>query len=78
LDLIDHHRHRVALEKGLWFLLRLLGVSGEIQRDELVVGEEPPKVEVLPVWRAPVSTTTGRVRADRSRRGSMSRVIHIC
>jgi hypothetical protein len=25
----------------------------------------PEKVEVSPVWRAPVSTTTGRVRADR-------------
>jgi hypothetical protein len=29
-------------------------------------------VEVLPVWRAPVSTTTGRVRTDRCRPGSMS------
>src|SRR5271157_5663485 len=32
---------------------------------------------LLPVWRAPVSTTTGRVRADRSSRGSMSRGIHM-
>jgi hypothetical protein len=41
-------------------------------------GKSRLKVEVLPVWRAPVSTTTGRVRADRRKRGSISRGIHIC
>jgi hypothetical protein len=40
-------------------------------------GNSRRKVEVLPVWRAPVNTTTGRVRAERSKRGSISRGIHI-
>jgi hypothetical protein len=40
-------------------------------------GNSRSKVEVFPVWRAPVSTTIGRVRTDRCRLGSISRVIHI-
>jgi hypothetical protein len=43
LDLIDHHWHGVALKKGLWLLFRPLGFCGEIQRDELVIGEKPSK-----------------------------------
>jgi hypothetical protein len=35
-------------------------------------------MEVLPVCLAPVSTTTGRVFAERCRRGSTARGIHIC
>ncbi len=35
-------------------------------------------MEVLPVCLAPVSTTTGRVFAERCSRGSTARVIHIC
>jgi len=34
------------------------------------------KVPILPVWQAPVSTTTGRVCADLSGGGSISRGIH--
>ena len=36
------------------------------------------KVDALPVCLAPVSTTTGRVFAERFRRGSTARGIHIC
>jgi hypothetical protein len=35
-------------------------------------------VEVLPVCLAPVRTTTGRVLAERRRRASTARGIHIC
>jgi len=41
-------------------------------------GNSRSRVEVLPVWRAPVSTTTGRVRTDRCSLGSISRGIHTC
>src|SRR6266436_2519281 len=41
-------------------------------------GNSRSRVEVLPVWRAPVSTTMGRVRTDRCSLGSMSRGIHMC
>src|ERR1700722_5059782 len=41
-------------------------------------GNRRRKMEVLPVCLAPVSTTTGRVFAERCRRGSTARVIHIC
>src|ERR1019366_9961265 len=41
-------------------------------------GKSRRKVEVLPVFLAPVSTMTGRVFAERSNRGSTAREIHIC
>ena len=41
-------------------------------------GNNRLSVEVLPFWRAPVKTTTGRVRAARFRCSSRNRDIHIC
>ena len=68
----------MTLEKSAWFLLRLLSFGGEARETNACFGNSRKKVEVLPVCLAPVSTTTGRVFAERRKRGSTARGIHIC
>src|SRR5208337_20598 len=52
--------------------------AGRSRETNAYFGKRRRKVEVLPVCLAPVSTTTGRVFAERCRRGSTARGIHIC
>jgi hypothetical protein len=66
------------LEHSLAQARLLVGFRRKIEDTNSWFGKSRRTEEVLPVWRAPVSRTTGWARADRSRPGSTSRGIRIC
>jgi hypothetical protein len=78
LNLINEHGRRMTLEKSARFLFRLLSLSGEVERDKSMFREQAQKGGGFAGLSGPVSTTTGRVFAERCRRGSTARGIHIC
>lgn len=73
LDLVDDHRLRVARQKGCGILVRLFGLGWQIERHEMVAGEQSSQCGGLA--RLP-GAGQHEHRARRTRR-SMSRPIHM-